>query len=192
MSGAPPRLPRASAPALPMSSTRAHSTFMTSTNWSATRSIIMQRCAVFIGSIEMRRSALPRGRSNRPKDRWTFLLQVPARNPPGGLVFQHTVFSPILRAMSIAAKICGICGEEAVTAAVSEGAAYLGFVFYSPSPRAVTPCRAAQLCAAIPSGIERVGLFVDADDLLLETAIAAAPLDILQFHGDETPERVGE
>jgi len=94
--------------------------------------------------------------------------------------------------MSIAAKICGICSEEAVTAAVSEGAAYLGFVFYSPSPRAVTPRRAAQLCAAIPAGIERVGLFVDADDLLLETALAAAPLDILQFHGDETPERVVE
>ena len=94
--------------------------------------------------------------------------------------------------MSIAAKICGICSEEAVTAAVSEGAAYLGFVFYSPSPRAVTPRRAAQLCAAIPAGIERVGLFVDADDLLLETALASAPLDILQFHGDETPERVVE
>jgi phosphoribosylanthranilate isomerase len=94
--------------------------------------------------------------------------------------------------MSVAAKICGICGEEAVTAAVTEGAAYLGFVFYSPSPRAVTPGRAAQLCAAIPVGIERVGLFVDADDLLLETALAAASLDILQFHGDETPERVVE
>ena len=75
---------------------------------------------------------------------------------------------------------------------MSNGAAYLGFVFYPPSPRAVTPDCAARLCAAIPRGVERVGLFVDADDPLLETALAAAPIDILQFHGSETPERVVE
>ena len=77
-----------------------------------------------------------------------------------------------------------------MTAASAGGAAYLGFVFYPQSPRAVTPRRAARLCAGVPAGIARVGLFVDADEGMIEAALAAAPIDILQFHGRETPERV--
>jgi phosphoribosylanthranilate isomerase len=92
--------------------------------------------------------------------------------------------------MSVTAKICGLSTEEAVTAASDAGAAYLGFVFYPPSPRAVTPQRAARLCAGVPAGIARVGLFVDAGDRVIEAVLAAAPIDILQFHGDESPERV--
>jgi len=92
--------------------------------------------------------------------------------------------------MSLAAKICGLNSEAAVAAAVDGGAAYLGFVFYPPSPRAVTPAQAARLCAAVPAGIARVGLFVDADDAMIGAVLAEAPLDILQFHGDETPQRV--
>jgi len=94
--------------------------------------------------------------------------------------------------MSVAAKICGLSTKEAVAAAVAGGAAYVGFVFYPPSPRAVSPDRAAELCAAVPRGILRVGLFVDADDAMIETTVAAAPIDILQFHGRETPQRVAE
>jgi phosphoribosylanthranilate isomerase len=94
------------------------------------------------------------------------------------------------RAMGVTAKICGLSTEEAVTAASDAGAAYLGFVFYPPSPRAVTPHRAARLCAGVPAGIARVGLFVNAVDRVIEAALAAAPIDILQFHGSETPERV--
>ena len=93
--------------------------------------------------------------------------------------------------MSVTAKICGLSTEEAVSVAVAGGAAYLGFVFYPPSPRAVTPREAARLCAGVPPGVARVGLFVDADDAVIEAALALAPLDILQFHGSETPERVG-
>jgi phosphoribosylanthranilate isomerase len=92
--------------------------------------------------------------------------------------------------MSVAAKICGLSSEDAVAAAIEGGAAWLGFVFYPPSPRAVSPARAAALCAEVPAAVRRVGLFVDADDAAIETALAAAPLDILQFHGSETPERV--
>jgi phosphoribosylanthranilate isomerase len=92
--------------------------------------------------------------------------------------------------MRVTAKICGLSTEEAVTAASAGGAAYLGFVFYPPSPRAVTPQRAARLCDGVPAGIARVGLFVDADDRVIEAALTAAPIDILQFHGSETPERV--
>jgi phosphoribosylanthranilate isomerase len=94
--------------------------------------------------------------------------------------------------MSVAAKICGLSTEAAVTAAVAGGAAYLGFVFYRPSPRAVTAQGAARICAAIPAGIGRVGLFVDADDDAISAVLAEAPIDILQFHGGESPERVAE
>jgi phosphoribosylanthranilate isomerase len=94
--------------------------------------------------------------------------------------------------MGLAAKICGLSTEEAVATAIVGGAAYLGFVFYPPSPRAVTPERVGQLCASVPPGVARVGMFVDADDQLIETALAAAPVDILQFHGSETPQRVAE
>jgi len=94
--------------------------------------------------------------------------------------------------MSIAAKICGLSSEAAVEAAVAGGAAYVGFVFYPPSPRAVTPARAGELCAAVPASVKRVALFVDADDAAIAEVLEAAPIDILQFHGAETPERVVE
>jgi phosphoribosylanthranilate isomerase len=94
--------------------------------------------------------------------------------------------------MTIAAKICGLSSEAAVAAAVEGGAAYLGFVFYPPSPRAVSPVCAAALCAAVPPGVLRVGLFVDADDALISAVLDAAPIDILQFHGHETPDRVAD
>jgi phosphoribosylanthranilate isomerase len=94
--------------------------------------------------------------------------------------------------MNIAVKICGLSTEAAVTAAVAERAAFLGFVFYPPSPRAVTADQAARLCAAVPAGIARVGLFVDADDDALRAVLAEVPIDILQFHGSEGPQRVAD
>jgi phosphoribosylanthranilate isomerase len=94
--------------------------------------------------------------------------------------------------MTLAAKICGLSSEAGIAAAITGGAAYVGFVFYPPSPRAVTPARAAALCAAVPAGMRRVGLFVDADDDAIGAVLDAAPLDILQFHGRETPARVAE
>jgi phosphoribosylanthranilate isomerase len=94
--------------------------------------------------------------------------------------------------MIVAAKICGLSTEPAVRAAVAGGAAYLGFVFYPPSPRAVTAGKAARLCAAVPAGIARVGMFVDADDDTIGAVLAEAPIDILQFHGHESPDRVAD
>lgn len=94
--------------------------------------------------------------------------------------------------MSIAAKICGISSEAAVEAAAAGGAAYVGFNFYPPSPRSVSPERAAQLCAAVAAGIQRVGVFVDADDTALAAVLDRAVLDLLQLHGHETPERVAD
>jgi phosphoribosylanthranilate isomerase len=94
--------------------------------------------------------------------------------------------------MTIAAKICGLSSEVAVAAAIEGGAAYLGFVFYPPSPRAVSPGRAAVLCAAVPSGVQRVGLLVDAGDDAIRALLAEAPIDILQFHGQESPDRIAD
>jgi phosphoribosylanthranilate isomerase len=89
--------------------------------------------------------------------------------------------------MSIAAKICGLSSEAGVAAAVEGGAAYVGFVFYPRSPRAVGPAR-----AAVPTRVQRVGLFVDADDAAIQAVLDLVPIDILQFHGHETPARVAE
>jgi phosphoribosylanthranilate isomerase len=92
----------------------------------------------------------------------------------------------------IATKICGLSTAAAVRAAVAGGADYLGFVFYPPSPRAVSSAEARRLCAAAPADVARVGLFVDADDAMIEAVLSAAPIDILQFHGGESPDRVAE
>jgi phosphoribosylanthranilate isomerase len=92
--------------------------------------------------------------------------------------------------MSVAAKICGLNDEAGIAAAIAGGAAFVGFVFYPPSPRHVTPKRAAALAALVPRGIEKVGLFVDADDDAVAAAVDGAALDMLQFHGGETPARV--
>jgi phosphoribosylanthranilate isomerase len=94
--------------------------------------------------------------------------------------------------MSVAAKICGLSSEAAVEAAIAGGAAYVGFVFYPPSPRAVSLARAGELCAAMPAGVKRVALLVDAGDAAIARVLDAAPIDILQFHGAESPERVAE
>jgi phosphoribosylanthranilate isomerase len=94
--------------------------------------------------------------------------------------------------MSVAVKICGLSTAETVRAAVRGGARYLGFVFFAKSPRCVTPEQVAALCAEVPSGIQRVGLFVDADDATIARVLAVAPIDILQFHGQETQDRVIE
>ena len=92
----------------------------------------------------------------------------------------------------IAVKVCGLRRADEVAAAVAAGVAYLGFNFFPPSPRCVTPAEAAALGAAVPPGVARVGLFVDPTDALLAATLAVAPLDIVQLHGAETPARVAE
>jgi len=82
-------------------------------------------------------------------------------------------------------KICGITRREDLIAAVAAGADALGFVFYSPSPRFVGDDVAAALCREVPPFVSRVGLFVNADPAAVRKTLAAVPLDLLQFHGDE-------
>lgn len=86
----------------------------------------------------------------------------------------------------VRAKICGITRVEDALAAIEAGADALGFVFHPASPRAVTPAQAAAIVAELPPFVTTVGLFVDAADDLLRDTLALVPLDLLQFHGDET------
>lgn len=89
-------------------------------------------------------------------------------------------------------KICGLRRPEDVAAATAAGAAYVGFVFFPPSPRSVAPDQARALALATAPGVAKVGLTVDATDAALEALLAEVPLDILQLHGRESPERVAE
>ena len=82
-------------------------------------------------------------------------------------------------------KICGLTREEDVDAAVAAGADAIGFVFYPPSPRYVTPERAAELARRIPPFVDVVVLFVNADPATVLATCASVPLNLLQFHGDE-------
>lgn len=91
---------------------------------------------------------------------------------------------------AIRVKICGVRDAAAIDAAAAAGAAYVGFVFFPPSPRSLTPAEAAPLAVAAPPGLCKVGLFVDPEDALLEAVLEIAPLDMVQLHGAETPERV--
>jgi phosphoribosylanthranilate isomerase len=92
--------------------------------------------------------------------------------------------------MSVEAKICGLSTPETVDAAVKNGARWVGFVTYPRSPRHIDLETLRALGARVPRHVGRVGLFVDADDALLDTRLATGALDMLQLHGNETPERV--
>jgi phosphoribosylanthranilate isomerase len=92
--------------------------------------------------------------------------------------------------MPVDVKICGLKTAEAVDAAVEGGAFMTGFVFYPPSPRNLSPADAAPLVARVPAGVVKVGLFVDAADDAIDAVLDAAPLELLQFHGSESPDRV--
>ncbi len=83
-------------------------------------------------------------------------------------------------------KICGLTRPEDVRAAVAAGADAVGLVFYPPSPRALSFDRAAELVALLPPFVTAVGLFVNPAPSFVAEACARVPLQLLQFHGDET------
>lgn len=82
-------------------------------------------------------------------------------------------------------KICGLTRVEDVRAAIDAGADALGLVFYPPSPRFVSLEKAAELARLAPPFVTVVGLFVNADPQVVRETLAAVPLHLLQFHGDE-------
>lgn len=86
----------------------------------------------------------------------------------------------------VRSKICGITRLEDALAAVEAGADAIGFVFYAQSPRAVTAEQARAIIAALPPFVTTVGLFVDMPRAELTALLQQVPLDLLQFHGEET------
>lgn len=84
-------------------------------------------------------------------------------------------------------KICGITREQDLEAAVAAGADALGFVFYPQSPRFLDLRRAPDLVRRVPPFVARVGLFVNPDPAVLAETLAAVPIDLVQFQGDEAP-----
>ncbi|MFK0094623.1 phosphoribosylanthranilate isomerase [Pseudomonas sp. NPDC090592] len=88
---------------------------------------------------------------------------------------------------NVRSKICGITRIEDALAAAEAGADAIGFVFYAKSPRAVDVRQARAIIAELPPFVTTVGLFVNASRCELNEILEVVPLDLLQFHGDETP-----
>lgn len=91
---------------------------------------------------------------------------------------------------TVAVKICGLTNPQTVACAVDAGARYLGFVIFPRSPRHLSPSEVAALVRDVPDGVAKVALIVDATDDALDALLAVAPIDLLQLHGHESPERV--
>lgn len=90
--------------------------------------------------------------------------------------------------MSVKVKICGITNVEDGIAAANAGADALGFIFFQQSPRYVPIETAATIMRDLPAMIVKVGLFVDAEEEVVYRAIRECGLNLLQFHGAESPE----
>jgi phosphoribosylanthranilate isomerase len=90
--------------------------------------------------------------------------------------------------LRVRAKICGITRVEDALNAVAQGADAIGLVFYGPSPRNVSISKAMEIASQMPAFVSVVGLFVNAEASFINEVISNVKLDLLQFHGDETPE----
>lgn len=86
-------------------------------------------------------------------------------------------------------KICGVTRVEDALTAVEQGADAIGLVFYPPSPRYVSASQAAEIAQVLPAFVSVVGLFVDAPSADIEAVLSKVPIDLIQFHGNETPEQ---
>lgn len=85
-------------------------------------------------------------------------------------------------------KICGLRNARQAVTAARQGADAIGLVFYAPSPRAVDIDLACEIVAALPPFVSSVGLFVNAEPDWVKAVLARVPLDLLQFHGEESPD----
>lgn len=94
--------------------------------------------------------------------------------------------------MKTRVKICGLKDPAHIQIAAEAGASYVGFVFFEKSPRNVSVSQARDLALETPAGLAKVALIVNADDAFIDELLAQVPIDILQLHGKETPERVAE
>ena len=85
-------------------------------------------------------------------------------------------------------KFCGLTHEEDIAQAVKLGVDALGFVFYALSSRSVAPDHAAMLTSSVPAFVTRVGLFVNEQPAVIQNIFERTRLNLIQYHGDETPE----
>jgi len=92
----------------------------------------------------------------------------------------------------VSVKICGLATVDDVRACADAGANYMGLVFFEKSPRNITIPAARELALAAPMGLAKVALVVNPSDAELDAITGTVPLDMLQLHGRETPERVAE
>jgi phosphoribosylanthranilate isomerase len=92
--------------------------------------------------------------------------------------------------MPLDIKICGLKTEDALEAALAGGASHVGFIFFAKSPRNIDPAEAGRLRNAAIGRAKAVAVTVDADDTALDAIVEAMSPDMLQLHGNETPERV--
>lgn len=92
----------------------------------------------------------------------------------------------------ISVKICGLATLDDVRACADAGANYMGLVFFEKSPRNISIDAARELALAAPLGLAKVALVVNPSDAELDAITETVPLDMLQLHGKETPERVSE
>ena len=91
--------------------------------------------------------------------------------------------------MRVRVKICGITRIEDAMCAVEQGVDAIGLVFYEPSPRNVNINQAYEIANSVPAFVSVVGLFVNAEPGFIHEVISKVKIDLLQFHGDETPEQ---
>ena len=92
----------------------------------------------------------------------------------------------------VSVKICGLANVDDVRSCADAGANYMGLVFFEKSPRNITIPAARELALAAPLGLAKVALVVNPSDAELDAITGTVPLDMLQLHGRETPERVTE
>jgi len=85
-------------------------------------------------------------------------------------------------------KMCGITNLKDAKVALDAGCAALGFVFYKKSPRYIAPLKAKQIIKELPKNITKIGVFVNAREKTIKNIAKLCGLDILQFHGNESPE----
>jgi len=95
-------------------------------------------------------------------------------------------------ATTVKTKICGVTTKTDLDTLVYSGAWRVGLVFYPPSPRNLSPAEALTIAGRLPIGIGRVGVFVDPSNDLIDEVTQQVPLNAIQLHGSETPERVTE
>ena len=94
--------------------------------------------------------------------------------------------------MDTKVKICGLTTPDSIAAAAAAGVTYVGYNFFAKSPRYADPDLARSLALETPVGVAKVGLVVNADDAFLDHLTSKVPLDMIQLHGSESPERVAE